>query len=131
MASIIASLTIFTVLGSSGCTEAGQFDRAVHSALSPSPTLRVSEPGVVPEGTALLIRTNDTVNAYRALRGTTYDASIVKEVLGQNGNVLIPKESPVELVVRSLSYLGPGGVGTSELGLKRPRGHGQWPALFS
>jgi hypothetical protein len=114
---IIVGLTVLTVLSSSGCTEAGQFDRAAHLAPSPSLTVRVSEPGVVPEGTALLVRTNDTVNASRAFRGTTYDASIASEVLDQNGDVLIPKGSPVELVVRSLSYLGPGGAGTSELAL--------------
>jgi hypothetical protein len=118
MASIIAGLTVLTVLGFNGCTEAAQFDGAAHLAPSPSLTVRVSEPGVLPEGTALLVRTNDTVNASRAFRGTVYDASIANEVLDQNGNVLIPKESPVELVVRSVSYLGPGGVGTSELTLR-------------
>jgi hypothetical protein len=42
---------------------------------------------------------------------------VAEDVLDQNGSILIPKESPVELVVRSLSYLGPGGVGMTELTL--------------
>jgi hypothetical protein len=117
MASIIAGLVVLAVLGSSGCAGAGQFDRSTHLALSASRTGKASEPGVVPEGTALLVRTNDTVNVYRAFRSTIYDASIASEVLDQNGHVLVPKESPVELVVRSVSYLAPGGVGTSELTL--------------
>src|SRR5215510_14573620 len=118
MASIIAGLTVLAVLGSSGCIGAGQFDRSTHLALSDSLIVKAAEPGVVPEGTALLIRINDTVNVCRAFRGTIYDASIASEIVDQNGHVLIPKESPVEFVVRSVSYLGPGGVGTSELTLE-------------
>ena len=117
MASIIAGLAAFTVLCFSGCAKAGQSDRAVHLTVSPSLAVRVSEPGVVPEGTLLLVRTNDTVNASRALRGTIYDASVPKDFLDQDGNMLIPKGSPVELEVRALSYLGPGGAGVSELTL--------------
>jgi hypothetical protein len=108
---------MLAVLASNGCTGAGQFDQAGHSALPPSLTVRVAEPGVVSEGTVLLVRTKDAVNASRELRGTIYAASITDDVLDQDGNVLIPKTSPVELVVRSLSYLGPGGVGASDLTL--------------
>lgn len=118
MASIIAGLTVLAVLGSSGCTGAGQFDRSTHLALPASLTVKASEPGVVPKGTALLVRTNDTINVSRAFRSTIYDASIVGEVQDQNGHVLIPKASTVELVVRSVSYFGPGGVGMSELTLR-------------
>src|SRR5215813_12146542 len=89
MASIIAGLTVLAVLGSSGCTGAGQFDRSTHLALSASLTVKASEPGVVPEGTALLVRMNDTVNVYRAFRSTIYEASIAREVLDQDGHVLV------------------------------------------
>ena len=76
----------------------------------------VVEPGVVPSGTSLLVRTNDTVITHRALRGTVYDARIAEDVVDQNGTTLIPKDSTVALVVRRF-YLGPGGVGMTELTL--------------
>jgi hypothetical protein len=76
-----------------------------------------SESGVVPPGTSLVVRTLDTVRTHKAYRSTVYVASVAQNVLDQHGVVLIPKESPVELVVRSLPYLGPGGVGMTLLTL--------------
>jgi hypothetical protein len=73
------------------------------------------EPGVVPAGSALVVQTDDAVTAVRAMHATIYSANVAEEVVDQNGKILIPKDSPVELGVRSLPYLGPGGVGTTEL----------------
>ena len=107
---------VVTSAGSNGCM--GE-ERATNAQLVlPGPTGVVnSEPGVVPSGTSLESGTNDTVRAGRELRGTIYDAGIAEDVLDQSGTVLIPKDSPVELVVRSLAYLGPGGAGMTELTL--------------
>ena len=69
----------------------------------------------MPPGTSLVVRTNDTVSTLKAMRGTIYGANVAEDVVDQNGTVLIPKDSPVELGVRSLSYLGPGGAGMREL----------------
>jgi len=49
------------------------------------------------------------------MRATIYTANVAEDVADQNGTVLIPKDSHVELGVRSLPYLGPGGVGMTEL----------------
>ena len=73
------------------------------------------EPGVVPAGSSLVVQTDDAVTAVRAMRATIYSANVAEDVVDQNGAVLIPKDSPVELGVRSLPYLGPGGVGMTEL----------------
>jgi hypothetical protein len=73
------------------------------------------EPGVVPAGSSLVVQTDDAVTAVRAMRATFYSASVAEHVVDQNGTVLIPKDSPVELGVRSLSYFGPGGAGMTEL----------------
>lgn len=110
------SFIILAVAGFSTCVEAG---------LPPPGPVRIitAKPGVVPRGTPVLIRTDETVSTRRASRGTImsrgtiYDASVAEDVVDQHGNILIPKESPVELVVRSLWYLGPGGVGMTELAL--------------
>ncbi len=108
--------TVLAAAGLSSCIGTGRADRAASPI--PRPVRPVTaEPGVVPAGTWLVIRANDGVNTQRAFRGTIYDASVAEDVLDQNGSILIPKESPVELVVRSLSYLGPGGVGMTELTL--------------
>jgi hypothetical protein len=72
-------------------------------------------PGVVPRGTTLLVRTNETVSTDRAFRSEIYDAQIAEGVQDQNGNLLIPSMSPVELAVNRVEFLGPGGVGMSEL----------------
>jgi hypothetical protein len=59
----------------------------------------------------------DGVKTNKAYRRTVYSASVGADILDQNGVVLVPRESPVELVVRSLPYLGPGGVGMTLLTL--------------
>jgi hypothetical protein len=107
--------TVLAVAGLSSCIGADRADRTASPI--PRPITVTAEPGVVPAGTWLVIRVNDTVNTRRAFRGTIYDASVAEDVLDQHGSILIPKESPVELVVGSLSYLGPGGVGMTELTL--------------
>jgi hypothetical protein len=73
------------------------------------------EPDVVPAGTSLVVRTEEAVKTDRAFRTTTYEASLAQDILDQGGHVLIPRSSPVELAVRQISFLGPGGAGMSEL----------------
>ncbi len=113
---LVAGFTIVTVAGLSSCIGTGPANRA---ALPPTGLVRTvtAEPGVVPPGTWLVVRTNDAVTARRAYRSTVYSASVSEDVLDQKERVLIPKASPVELGVRSLSYLGPGGAGMTKLTL--------------
>jgi hypothetical protein len=82
-----------------------------------SRTIATSEPGLVAAGTSFIIRTNAAIKTERASQETVYDASVAQDVLDQNGTVLIPKGSPFELVVLNFGFLGPGGVGSTELGL--------------
>jgi hypothetical protein len=49
------------------------------------------------------------------MRTTIYSANVAEDVVDQNGTVLIPKDSAVELGARWLPNLGPGGVGMTEL----------------
>jgi hypothetical protein len=73
------------------------------------------EPGVVPAGSPLIVQTDDAVTAVKAMHSTIYSANVAEDVVDQNGAVLMPKDSPAELGVRWLPYLGPGGVGMTEL----------------
>lgn len=108
-------LIVLTTIALSACFAGSPPRRS--DFVSPGPVRTVTaEPGVLPSGTTLLIRTNDRVNTRKAARGTVYNASVAEDVVDQNGSVLIPKASSVELEVRPLSYLGPGG-GMSELTL--------------
>lgn len=107
----IAGFAVLTTIALSSCIAAAPPNRAGFLSATPA-RITTAEPGVVPSGTSLLIRTNETVSTRRAARGTVYEAFVAEDVLDQNGSILIPKASPVELVVRSLPYLGPGGVMT-------------------
>lgn len=84
---------------------------------TPVPIERVvtTEPGVIPAGTQLVIQCNDTVSTSRSLGDSNYAASLAADIMDQNGKVLIPKESPINLSVFSFGYIGPGGAGMSEL----------------
>lgn len=113
---LIFGFTALTMAAFSVFVPSGWADRAALPALGPEHIV-TAEPGVVPSGTTLVVRTNDTLRTRRALRGTVYAASVAEDILDQNGTLLIPKNSQVELAVRPLWYLGPGGVGMTELTL--------------
>lgn len=114
MKHLILGLTTLTVVALGNCMAA---DNTGVPAINPVHTV-TAEPGVVPPGTSLVVRTKDAVRTHRAYRGTVYLAGAAADVLDQSGAVLIPRDSPIELVVRPLSYLGPGGVGMTLLTLE-------------
>jgi hypothetical protein len=109
----ILALSTLTVVALGKCIAA---DNAEAIAIGPVHTV-TAELGVVPPGTSLVVRTKDTVKTRKAYRGTVYLATVAADILDQNGAVLIPRGSPIELVVHSLSYLGPGGAGMTLLSL--------------
>ena len=113
MRHLIFGLATVTVLSSSSCIAA---DKAGLIPIGPVHTTTL-EPGVVQPRTALIVRAKDAVRTSKAYQSTIYFASVAEDILDQNGAVLIPKESRVELVVRSLPFLGPGGVGMTVLTL--------------
>jgi hypothetical protein len=113
MKRLLIDLAILTIVVSGTCLAANSADGI------PVGPVRVitAERGVVPPGTAIVVRTGDKVKTGKAFRSTMYFASIATDILDENGDALIPRDSPVELVVRSVPYLGPGGVGTTLLTL--------------
>lgn len=113
MRHLIFGLAALTLFSSSSCIAA---DNAEPTPIDPVRTVTL-EPGVVRPGTALVVRTKDSVRTSNAYRTTVYLASVAEDILDQSGAVLVPRESPVELVVRPLPYLGPGGVGMTVLTL--------------
>ena len=111
---IIGFTIVAAVAGFTLCLEAGS--PIAVPALRP---VRVAtlEPGVVPTGTPLVVRTGDAVLTREYFQNTTYGATVAEDIFDLKGDVLIPKGSTVEMVVRLLPYYGPGGVGMTELAL--------------
>lgn len=61
---------------------------------------------VIPAGTTLEIRTNQTIDAQTAAPGQTYSAVVVRNVMDKNGGVAIPHGAGATLVVRDASRQG-------------------------
>ncbi|MBI3280774.1 MAG: hypothetical protein HYZ57_13130 [Acidobacteria bacterium] len=95
-------------LALTGCTETMGGTRS----RTPSAVRVSGAPGEIPAGTTLEVRTNETITSSQASEGHTYSAQIASDVVGQNGDVLIPRGSPAELVVldakESSGVKGPG-----------------------
>lgn len=85
------------------------------SATAPAPPpAPVKADIVIPTGTQLSVRTNDTIDSKTAKAGQTYSAEIASDVVDDSGNVAIRKGSPAVLVVKSA---GAGKVHANELSL--------------
>ncbi|HKV79629.1 MAG TPA: hypothetical protein VJP02_15885, partial [Candidatus Sulfotelmatobacter sp.] len=61
---------------------------------------------VVPAGTKVSIRTEDTIDSSTATEGQTYPAEVTDNVLDANGDVVIPRGSGAKIVIRSASKGG-------------------------
>jgi hypothetical protein len=78
-----------------------------------------SQPGEIPAGTELVIRTNDSIEA-KAGETTqrTYSAEVAREVESSNGTTLIPKGSPVTLAILNSQEAGTTGTQSLELAIQ-------------
>jgi hypothetical protein len=54
---------------------------------------------VLPAGTQLSIRADQDIQAQNAMPGTTYQAEIASDVMGANGQVMIPRGAPAQLII--------------------------------
>jgi hypothetical protein len=89
-----------------GCTDSRSRTSDTTTIANP-PAIRVSgAPGEIPTGTKLEVRTNESINSKSTAEGRTYQAEISTEVIGSNGEVLIPRGSPAELVVLEMREKG-------------------------
>jgi hypothetical protein len=91
---LVASLSL-------GCAErmattSGSTDTAAQQG--PVYTSTAAAPGEIPAGTQLVIRTNEEIKV-QSDSSRTYDAEIESEVIGSDNRVLIPRRSPVQLMV--------------------------------
>lgn len=81
----------------------------------PSGPIRTTttEPGVIPAGTTVAIRTNERISTKQA--GHSFSAQVAENIESQTGAILVPRGSPAELVVVDASSGGT--IGTPKLAL--------------
>ena len=68
----------------------------------------------VPAGTRITVMTNDNIDSSTASEGQTFSAEVVENVTDLDGQVLIPKGSEADLVIRHVASQG-AVTGNSEL----------------
>lgn len=73
---------------------------------------------VIPSGTRVQIRTNENITADKQSVGRTYSAEIADNVLGENGQILIPRGSPATLVIERMGTQNLGTSNEVALGLQ-------------
>jgi hypothetical protein len=73
-----------------------------HAGAAPAP----SGAKVIPAGSDLSVRTNETIESTNSYQGQTYSATITADVPDTAGSVAIPAGSPAQLLVRSTSTGG-------------------------
>lgn len=91
----------------------------------PAPVPQAQQPPVnttgapfaqIPAGTNLSIRTNDQIVADKNSTGRAYSGEISQDVLGPNGQILLPRGTPAMLTVVQVSN-GTLGVGSNQVAL--------------
>jgi hypothetical protein len=60
----------------------------------------------VPAGTDITVMTNDNIDSNSASEGQTFSADVAENVTGSNGQVVIPKGSEADLVIRRVASQG-------------------------
>jgi hypothetical protein len=80
---------------------------------------------VVPEGTEIVVRTNEAIDSTTANEGLSFSGTVQNAVLTADGETLIPKGSDASLVVRRLSTGGTTGSPEVALGLESINLQGQ------
>lgn len=61
---------------------------------------------IVPSGTQISVRTDEKIDSRSAVEGATYPATIVQDVIDPSGNIVIPRGSPAQLVIRGVNRGG-------------------------
>ena len=61
---------------------------------------------VLPRGTELVVRTNETIDSKTAAENQTFSAQVDQDVVGGSSQVVVPKGSPAQLIIRSASSGG-------------------------
>lgn len=91
--------------GSAAATRASS-DRVHEHHYHPTQAEIHTKTYLVPDGTKVAVRTEDTIDSGKASEGQTYAAEVADDVLDGDGNVVIPRGSNAQIVIRSASKGG-------------------------
>jgi hypothetical protein len=80
---------------------------------------------VLPTGTSISVRTDETIDSGNPVEGRTFPASIVQDVADNTGNIVIPRGSAATLIVRRATDSGPVTTGSYILDLDSIRVNGR------
>jgi hypothetical protein len=102
-----------------GCATSGSGTSRTRTTVPSGPVSTGSnDPGLIPSGTELVIRTNERVETKAATaQGKVYSAQTARDIVDTSGNVLVPSGSPVELMVVDSSGGGTAGTPSLDLGV--------------
>lgn len=86
---------------------------------TPAPVYTSSnQPGLLPAGTTVSVRTNETIDATTAQAGQTYSAQVANDIMQPDGTLLVPQGSPAQLAVMNVVQGGVVQSGQVQLGLR-------------
>lgn len=77
--------------------------RSADSGYNNSAYSNSGESMVVPAGTQIAVRSNESIDARDATQGTSYSAQVDRDVVDPNGRVIIPRGAEARLVVRRMN----------------------------
>jgi hypothetical protein len=70
---------------------------------------------VIPSGTTIAVRVNETIDTQEPVAGRTYEGQVTRPIIGSGSDVLVPEGAMARLRVVRVEQ--PGAVGTGELSL--------------
>ena len=105
--------------------DAQRDDRNDHSDSSDRNDRNDRNDAVIPSGTELAIRTSEGINSRTARVDQTFDAQVDQDVLGDAGQVLIPRGSDARLVIKRIDTGGSTGTPDITLDLESIRMDGR------
>lgn len=116
----------FAIVLMAAALMAGCADRRIGTASRGGPVYTTAaEPGVLPAGTTLEVRTNEAVQADSAAVGRTYSAQLAQPIMNTDGRTIAPAGSPAQLVVMNVREGGTVTTDQIELGLRSITVNGQ------
>ncbi|PWU08834.1 MAG: hypothetical protein C5B51_07145 [Terriglobia bacterium] len=77
--------------------------RPHHHPTEAAITTKTSE---LPAGTQIPVRVEETIDSSKAVEGQTFPAEVTRDILDAAGNVVIPRDSNTQIVIRSASKGG-------------------------
>jgi hypothetical protein len=104
IAMLAALMTASTVLMSAQTMQ----DNTMRQDSTPVQVDRSAQRGSmeIPSGTEIVVRNSEAIDSTTSSQGRTFAGTVEKDVMGSNGEVLVPRGSNAELVVRNVSKGG-------------------------